>query len=251
MSDLSAKDRAFGEDISEQKSGRLYGVGLGPGDPELMTLKAARLIGSATVVAYPALAGAASFARSIAAEMISPGAREIVIDVPMTVAREPAQAAYDLAAEAIAEALEAGEDVVCLCEGDPFFYGSFMYLFARLSSRFEVEVVPGVTSITACAARAGMPLAARNERLTVLPGPLPVDELRARIEGAESVAILKVGRHLQKIRAVIDALGLTERAVYVERASLPDEVVCPLGEAPDLAPYFSMILLTKGADPWL
>ena len=232
-------------------TGKLYGVGLGPGDPELMTLRAHRLIAGATVVAYPALAGAASFARSIAADVIPSDAHEIVMDVPMSVERAPAQAAYDKGAAEIAEVLEAGNDVICLCEGDPFFYGSFMYLFARLSEQFEVEVVPGVTSITTCAARAGMPLAARNERLTILPGPLPEDELCARIEGAESVAIMKVGRHLAKIKGVIDGLGLTERAVYVERASLPEEVVLPLADAPEKAPYFSMILLTKGADPWL
>ncbi|MGR3698702.1 MAG: precorrin-2 C(20)-methyltransferase [Roseovarius sp.] len=232
-------------------SGKLFGVGLGPGDPELMTLRAHRLISSARVVAYPALAGGESFARAIAAGAIAPGTREIVMDVPMTVERAPAQAAYDRGAAEIAEALDEGQDVVCLCEGDPFFYGSFMYLFARLSGRYEVEVVPGVTSIAACAARAGRPLVARNERLTVLPGPLPEAELRARIEGAESVAIMKVGRHLAKIRAVIDDLGLTAQAVYVERASLPEEVVCPLAQAPEKAPYFSMILLTKGADPWL
>ncbi|SLN58969.1 Precorrin-2 C(20)-methyltransferase [Roseovarius litorisediminis] len=232
-------------------SGVLYGVGLGPGDPELMTLRAHRLISQAAVVAYPTLAGGESFARSIAADIIPAGADEIVMDVPMTTAREPAQAAYDKGAAEIAAALESGRDVVCLCEGDPFFYGSFMYLFARLSDRYEVQVVPGVTSITTCAARAGMPLAARNERLTVLPGPLPEDELRARIDGAESVAIMKVGRHLPKIRSVIDALGLTDHAMYIERASLPDEVVCPLADAPEKAPYFSMILLTKGADPWL
>ncbi len=232
-------------------SGVLYGVGLGPGDPELMTLRAHRLISQAAVVAYPTLAGGESFARSIAADIIPAGADEIVMDVPMTTAREPAQAAYDKGAAEIAAALESGRDVVCLCEGDPFFYGSFMYLFARLSDRYEVQVVPGVTSITTCAARAGMPLAARNERLTVLPGPLPEDELRARIDDAESVAIMKVGRHLPKIRAVIDALGLTDHAMYIERASLPDEVVCPLADAPEKAPYFSMILLTKGADPWL
>jgi precorrin-2/cobalt-factor-2 C20-methyltransferase len=127
----------------------------------------------------------------------------------------------------------------------------FMGLFARLSDRYRVEVVPGVTSVTACAARAGLPLAARNERLTVLPGPLPEDELRARIEGAESVVIMKVGRHLPKIRTVIETLGLTSQAVYVERATLPEEVVLPLAGAPESAPYFSMILLTKGADPWL
>ncbi|MEM9579444.1 MAG: precorrin-2 C(20)-methyltransferase [Pseudomonadota bacterium] len=232
-------------------SGTLYGVGLGPGDPELMTLKAHRLISNAAVIAYPALAGASSFARSIAADVIAPGALEIVMDVPMSVERAPAQAAYDKGAAKIANALEAGKDVVCLCEGDPLFYGSFMYLFARLSERFPCEVVPGVTSITTCAARAGMPLAARNERLTVLPGPLPEAELRLRIEGAESVAIMKVGRHLPKIRAVIADLGFMDRAVYIERASLPDEVVCPLSDAPEKAPYFSMILLTKGADPWL
>ncbi len=231
--------------------GRLYGIGLGPGDPELMTLKAHRLISGAQVIAYPTLAGAQSFARSIAAGIIPADAREIVMDVPMTPERAPAQAAYDQGAADICEALDAGNDVICLCEGDPFFYGSFMYLFARLSQRYKVEVVPGVTSVTACAARAGLPLAARNERLTVLPGPLPEDELRSRIEGAESVAIMKVGRHLSKIRAVIDALGFTDQAVYVERASLPDEVVCPLNDAPEKAPYFSMILLTKGADPWL
>lgn len=232
-------------------TGTLYGVGLGPGAPDLMTLRAARLIEAAGVIAYPTLAGAESFARAIAADLIANDAREIVMDVPMSVERAPAQAAYDKGAAEIAAALDAGDDVVCLCEGDPFFYGSFMYLFARLSDRYRVEVVPGVTSITACAARAGMPLAARNERLTVLPGPLPEAELRARIDGAESVVIMKVGRHLAKIRAVIADLGLTASAVYVERATLPQEVVLPLADAPEKAPYFSMILLTKGADPWL
>lgn len=232
-------------------SGILYGVGLGPGAPDLLTLRAARLIERAQVVAYPTLAGAASFARAIAADLIPADAEEIAMDVPMSVERAPAQAAYDDGAAAIAAALDAGKDVICLCEGDPFFYGSFMYLFARLADRYQVEIVPGVTSITACAARARMPLAARNERLTVLPGPLPEEELRDRIAGAESVVIMKVGRHLSKIRAVIDALGLTARAVYVERATLPQEVVLPLSQAPEKAPYFSMILLTKGADPWL
>jgi len=231
--------------------GTLYGVGVGPGDPDLMTVRAVRLIACSKVIAYPTLEGGASFARAIASAEIAKGTKEIVMDVPMTVAREPAQQAYDAGAAQIAAALRQGEDVVCLCEGDPFFYGSFMYLFARLSEEFDVEVVPGVTSVTTCAARAGMPLAARNERLTVLPGPLDEDELRLRIEGAESVAIMKVGRHLQKIRDVIDGLGLTEQAVYVERASLPEELVLPLADAPDAAPYFSMILLTKGADPWL
>lgn len=232
-------------------TGTLYGVGLGPGAADLMTLRAARLIEGAAVIAYPTLAGGDSFARSIAADLIADGTQEIVMDVPMTVERAPAQAAYDQGAADIAAALDAGQDVVCLCEGDPFFYGSFMYIFARLEDAYDVQIVPGVTSVTACAARARMPLAARNERLTVLPGPLPEDELRARIDGAESVVIMKVGRHMAKIRGVIDGLGLTDRAKYVERATLPQEVVVPLADAPEKAPYFSMILLTKGADPWL
>ncbi|KAF0675524.1 precorrin-2 C(20)-methyltransferase [Profundibacterium mesophilum] len=232
-------------------AGTLYGIGLGPGDPELITLKAARLIASCPVIAYPALAGRESLARSIAAGLIAPGAREIAMEVPMTPERAPAQAAYDAGAHRIAAALDAGDDVACLCEGDPFFYGSFMYLHARLAPRFTCEIVPGVTSLNACAALARLPLAARNERITILPGPLPRAELESRIEGAETVAIMKVGRHLAKIRDVVDGLGLLERAVYVERASLPQERVMPLRDAPDPAPYFSMILLAKGADPWL
>jgi len=232
-------------------SGVLYGVGLGPGDPELLTLKAARLIAAAEVVAWPCLAGSPSLARSIAAGHIREGIREIAIEVPMTEARGPAQAAYDAAAEEIAAALEGGSDVVCLCEGDPFFYGSFMYLFARLSGRFRVEVVPGVTSVTACAARAGLPLTARNERLEVLPATLPDDELAERLGAADAVALMKVGRHLGRVRAVLDRLGLDARAVYVERATMTEERVLPLAEAPEAAPYFSMILVTKGADPWL
>lgn len=231
--------------------GTLYGIGLGPGDPELITLKAARLIKGATTIAYPTLAGADSFARSIAKDLIKPETVEIRMDVPMSTDRAPAQAAYDIGAAEISKVLETGENVVCLCEGDPFFYGSFMYLNARLTARFNVEIIPGVTSVTACAARAKMPLAARNERLTVLPGPLPEKELTARIEGAESVVIMKVGRHLAKIRRVIEGLGFTDQAMYVERATLPEEVVLPLSQAPEKAPYFSMILLTKGADPWL
>lgn len=229
--------------------GTLYGVGLGPGDPDLITRKAARLIEGAPVVAYPSLAGGDSFARAIAADLIRPDAREIRMDVPMTQDRAPAQAAYDKGAADIAAALDAGEDVVCLCEGDPFFYGSFMYLFARLKDRFTVEVVPGVTSVTACAAAAAMPLTARNEVMTVLPGPLPDDALRDHLRTADTLVIMKVGRHLPRLRALLADEGLS--GTYVARATLGTQVVLPLADAPDDAPYFSMILVTKGADPWL
>ena len=238
--------------VAQQEGlGVLYGVGLGPGDPGLITLRAAELIRGAAVLAYPARPGEASFARSIAAGLIPSGAEEIVMEVPMTPARAPAQAAYDAGAARIAEALARGRDVVCLCEGDPFFYGSFMYLFARLRARFRVEVVPGVTSVSAAAARARRVLSSRNERVLVLPGPLADDVLEARLDQAETLVIMKVGRHMGRLRALLARRGLLERALYVERATLPGEVICPLAEAPEAAPYFSLILVTKGEDPWL
>ncbi len=232
-------------------TGKLIGVGLGPGDPELMTLKAHRLIASAAVVAYPALENGESFARSIAAKSIPADAHEITIRIPMTVERGPAQAAYDQGAADIAAQLEAGKDVVVLCEGDPFFYGSFMYLFSRLADQYETDIIPGVTSVTTCAAVAKRPLTARNDVLTIIPGPLETDEMRSRIEAAGAVAIMKVGRHLGRIRALLADMGLAASATYVARASLPSQQVLPLERASDPAPYFSMILITKGKDPWL
>ncbi|MEM7490766.1 MAG: precorrin-2 C(20)-methyltransferase, partial [Pseudomonadota bacterium] len=181
---------------SDAKSGTLHGVGLGPGDPGLITRRAAHLIETAEVIAYPTLAGGDSFARAIAADLIPATAREIRIDIPMTTDRAPAQAAYDTAAREIAITLATGTDVVCLCEGDPFFYGSFMYLYARLSPHHPVEITPGVTSVTACAASAAMPLTARNDVLTILPGPLPDDALRSHLRAADTIACMKVGRHL-------------------------------------------------------
>ena len=231
--------------------GTLHGLGLGPGDPELLTLKAARLIAACPVIAYPALPGQESFARAIAAAHIAPGTVEIRLDVPMTRERAPAQAAYDLGAARIAEALDLGQDVAFLCEGDPFFYGSFMYVHARLAPHHAVEVVPGISSIMAAASRSGLPLAARNEVLSILPAPLPDDTLRSRMESSDSFAIMKLGRHMPRIRALIASLGLAESARYIERATLPEERAMPLSEAPEVAPYFSMILVTKGADPWL
>lgn len=232
-------------------TGTLFGVGVGPGDPDLMTLKAHRLIAAAKVIAYPAPDSGDSAARAIAADAIRGDAVEIAMVVPMRVERFPAQDVYEKSAETIAAHLTAGEDVVVLCEGDPFFYGSFMYLFARLADRFPTEIVPGVSSLGACSAALRKPLTARNDVLTVIPGPLPDDEMRSRIEAAEAIAIMKVGRHLSRIRALLDTLGLTEKAGYIERASRPEQVVLPLADAPGEAPYFSMILIYKGSDPWL
>ncbi len=231
--------------------GTLYGVGLGPGDPDLLTVKAARLIANARVVAYPAPEGGASFARSIAAHLIPAAAREIVIQVPMTLDRTPAQAAYDRGADAIRQALVQGHDVIALCEGDPLFYGSFMYILARLAADFRCEIVPGVSSLSAAAAALRLPLAARNDALAVVAAPLSDAELAARISAADTIAILKLGRHLPRIRSLIESLGLSQCAHYVARATLPDQTALPLKNAPETAPYFSLILIVKGADPWL
>lgn len=227
-------------------SAKVYGLGVGPGDPELVTVKALRLLRAAPVVAYPAPEDGASFARSIVARWLVPSQIEIAIRVPMESARFPAQAVYDRAAEEIAGHAASGRAVAVLCQGDPFFYGSFMYLFARLAERVPVEVVPGVSSLTACAAAAQLPLAARDDALIVLPASLADDELSRRIAAAESVAIIKLGRHFARIRAVLGRLGLAAQARYIERASTASERVLPL-DAVDAAavPYFSMILLHR------
>jgi precorrin-2/cobalt-factor-2 C20-methyltransferase len=248
MASLDARDAVEPDEIM---TGTLYGIGLGPGDPELMTLKAHRLIASARVIAYPAPDSGESFARSIAADVIPDGVREIPIVVPMRVDRFPAQEIYDKAAEEIAAVLANGEDVVTLCEGDPFFFGSFMYLFERLSDRFTIEIVPGVTSLTACAAQLRRPLTARNDVLTVIPGPLPDADIRRKIEEAQAVAIMKVGRHLTRLKTLLSDMGLLEKAGYVERASLPEQKVHRLTDLEtDTAPYFSMILIYKGEEAW-
>jgi precorrin-2/cobalt-factor-2 C20-methyltransferase len=227
-------------------SGRLFGLGVGPGDPDLITVKALRRLRDAAVVAYPAPEGGASFARRIVARWLSPAQREIVIAVPMESARFPAQAVYDAAAARLAAELEAGRDVAVLCQGDPFFYGSFMYLFARLAERFPVEVVPGVSSLGASAAAAQWPLAARLDTLSVLPASLPEPVLLCRLAEAEAVAIIKLGRHFAKVRAVLQRLGLAEAARYVEHASLASERVLPLDQVSEAeVPYFSMILLHR------
>ena len=233
-------------------AGTLYGVGLGPGDPELLTLKAHRLISTAKVISYPAPDTGPSFARAIAAGYFPEGVREIPVVIPMRESRFPAKEIYDRAAAEIAEVLDSGTDVVTLCEGDPFFYGSYMYVFERLAERYPTVIVPGVTSLTACAAALRRPLTSRTDVLTVIPGTLPDDDIRARIDSAQSIAIMKVGRHVGRLKALLDDLGLTDRAGYVERASLDEQKVLPLADfTGEKAPYFSMILIYKGDEAWM
>ena len=230
-------------------TGTLYGVGVGPGDPDLLTLKAARLIDTCPVVAYPAPDSGESFARSIVADRLS-RQREIAIVVPMRAERFPAQEVYDGAAEEIAQCLDAGEDVCVLCEGDPFFYGSFMYLFARMSGRYETEIVPGISSLTTMAALSKRPLAARNDVLTIVPAPSDDETIRGALRSAPAVAFIKVGRHWPRLRKLLDEEGATDAAMFGRRLTLADEIVVPAKEAPADAPYFSMVVVYRGTEQW-
>jgi precorrin-2/cobalt-factor-2 C20-methyltransferase len=233
------------------RAGKLYGVGVGPGDIELLTLKAARLLSEVKIIAYPAANGGESLARRIVAPLIPENAREMPIAIPMEEARDAARSAYDAAAQSIADHLRQGSDVLFLCEGDPFFYGSFMFLHERLGSSFETIIVPGVTSLTACAGVLGRPLAARNEVLKILPAPLPEERLRAELKDAEAAAIIKIGRHFDKVRKVLCDLDLTARACIIERATQGDQCITPMNDmAPGARPYFSTILIYNGSEPW-
>ena len=231
--------------------GTLYGLGVGPGDPELITLKALRILQRTSVLAYPAPEEGESLVRSIVAGHLDGRHEEICIRMPMVAARFPAQDVYDRAATELGRHLDAGRDVAMLCEGDPFFYGSFMYMFGRMAEHHTVEVVPGVSSLMACAATLGAPLAARNDVLSVVPATLPDEALEQRIRDVDAVAIIKVGRHLPRVRAVIEAMGLTAQARYVEHATMASEKILPLADvAGGTAPYFSMILLHARGDAW-
>jgi len=222
----------------------VYGLGVGPGDPELLTLKALRILRAAPVIAYPAPDIGDSFARQIVAPHLPGGQQEIAIRMPLGDGQFPKAEIYDGAARDIIAHTAAGRDVAVLCEGDPFFYGSFLYLYERLVERCPVAVVPGVSSLMACASVAGVPLARRNETLTVLPAPLPDDALRPRLAGAEALAIIKVGRHLGRLRHLLTECARLDGACLVERATLATQRIAALRDLrDDTAPYFSMVLV--------
>ena len=228
--------------------GTLHGVGVGPGDPDLITRAAARLIATAPVVAYPQADDAPSFARSIAADLLGHQIEEPIV-VPMRAARHPAAAVYDEASLRLGAHLDAGRDVVVLCEGDPMHYGSFMYLLERMRAAHRVRITPGVSSVLAAAAAIGRPIAARDDGFVTIPATLPDEAIEQRISANESIAIIKLGRHLPRVRALLERLGLTDRAVYCERVGLPAQRLSALADASDAAPYFSLLLIYRGSEP--
>ncbi|GIE84478.1 precorrin-2 C(20)-methyltransferase [Actinoplanes regularis] len=236
--------------------GRLYGVGLGPGDPELVTVKAARLIEAADVVAYHAAGHGRSNARAIAAGYLRDGQLEEALIYPVTTGTTDHPGGYqgaidefyEQAAARLAAHLDAGRNVVVLAEGDPFFYGSYMHMHKRLAHRYETTVVPGVTSVSAAAAVLGRPLMERDEVLTVLPGTLPPDELAHRLAATDSAAVMKLGRTFDGVRSALERAGRLDDAFYVERATMAAERVGRLSEVdPASVPYFSMALLPSPA----
>jgi precorrin-2/cobalt-factor-2 C20-methyltransferase len=230
-------------------SATVYGLGVGPGDPELLTLKALRILRAAPVIAYPAPETGDSFARMIVAPHLDGGQQEIAIRMPLGDGQFPKAEIYDGAADKIVAHVVAGRDVAVLCEGDPFFYGSFLYLYERLVDRCALQVVPGVSSLMACASVAGLPIARRNETLTVVPAPLPDDALRTRLTGAEALAIIKVGRHLGRIRRLLTDCARLDGALLVERATLATQRIVALRDLRDeAAPYFSMVLVPSPAE---
>jgi precorrin-2/cobalt-factor-2 C20-methyltransferase len=239
------------------RKGRLLGLGVGPGDPELITLKALRLLQSAPVVGYfvakaKANKGQGGNAFGIIEQHLTEAQRRLPLVYPVTTEKlEPPLTYedviadfYDTCAVQIAAELDAGRDVAVICEGDPFFYGSYMYLHDRLAERYEAEVVPGVCSMLGCASVLGTPLVYRNQSLSVLSGVLPEGELEQRLRTAEAAVVMKLGRNFDKVRRVLQRLGLAERAHYVERATMDNQHIVPLDEVDPLAsPYFSMILV--------
>ncbi len=232
-------------------TGVLYGLGVGPGDPELITVKALRILQSAPVIAYAAPEQGDSLARAIVAPHLKGDQREIAIRMKLVAGAFPDSGVYDRAAAEICAELDAGFDVAAICEGDPLFYGSFMYLYGRVNRRYRVEVVPGVSSLTACAAALGAPLASMNDVLAIVPGPLDATQMTARLRDVEAAAIIKVGRHFEKIHGVLHDLGLAENARYIAHATLAGETALKLDQVdPGEVPYFSMILVHRRTAPW-
>ncbi|WP_429499993.1 precorrin-2 C(20)-methyltransferase [Robbsia andropogonis] len=234
------------------RRGTLIGLGVGPGDPELITVKALRLLRAAPVVAYFIAKGKTGNAFGIIASHLEAGQIRLPLVYPVTTEALPPPlryedvitAFYDESAMLLRTYLDAGRDVAVICEGDPFFYGSYMYLHDRLCGDYATDVVPGVCSMLGGAAMLGLPLVYRNQTLTVLSGVLPAEELSARLTTADAAVIMKLGRNFDKVRGVLRTLGLDKRAHYIERATMAQQRIVPIDDVDPMAsPYFSLLVV--------
>jgi precorrin-2/cobalt-factor-2 C20-methyltransferase len=233
-------------------SGRLIGVGVGPGDPELLTLKATRALAEADVVAYFAKQGRLGNARRIVTPHLRAGVEELPLLYPVTTEVPKDCAAYrhairdffDAAAATVASHIEAGRTVAVISEGDPMFYGSYMHLHTRLSDRYATEIVAGVTGMSGCWSMAGVPIAQGDDIFVVLPGTLPETELARRLAEADAAVVMKLGRNLPKVRRALAKAGCLDRAIYVERGTMAEGAMVRLRDKPDDdAPYFALVLV--------
>jgi precorrin-2/cobalt-factor-2 C20-methyltransferase len=233
-------------------AGVIHGVGLGPGDPELMSVRADRLVRGARHVAFFRKAGRAGRARAIVEGMLRPDAVEFAMEYPVTTEIPLSDPRYNAMlsgfyADCVAHlrALAArGEEVVVLCEGDPFFYGSFMHLYERLKDDTDVRVVPAITGMSAAWTATGLPVTWGDDILSVLMGTLPLAELTRGALDADALVVMKIGRNLPKIREALAAAGKLDRAWLVEYASMEGQTVMPLSEASDrVSPYFSIVVV--------
>ena len=233
-------------------AGTLYGIGVGPGDVRYLTLRAAGLVRAVDVVAFFAKKGAQGNARQIVSPLMAPAQTEARLEYPVTEEVHVDSAEYLAAigsfyrgaAEQLAALLKQGKSVGLLAEGDPFFYGSFMHMWRRLSADFPVEVVPGVTGMSGCWTRARTPITWGDDMLSVLPGTLGEQQLVDRLRLTDAAVIMKVGRNLAKVRRAVEQAGLLSRAVYVERGTMEDERILPLAECGEgRGAYFGMVLI--------
>jgi precorrin-2/cobalt-factor-2 C20-methyltransferase len=233
-------------------AGKLIGVGLGPGDPELLTVKAVKAIKSASVVAFFAKYGRRGNAREIADCWISGEQIELPLYYPMTtetrfdspVYKDTLRAFYEESCDALAAHLQAGRDVALLAEGDPLFYGSFMHIHVRLRDRFDVDIVPGVTGMAGCWGSSRAPITWGDDVLTILPATLSEEELVSRLARTDAAVVMKLGSNFPKVRSALTRAGLLQRAIYVERGTMPGQKIIKLAEkGDDSAPYFSLILI--------
>ncbi|MFH9059853.1 precorrin-2 C(20)-methyltransferase [Streptomyces coeruleorubidus] len=238
-------------------SGKLYGVGLGPGDPSLMTVRAVEVIAEADVIAYHSARHGRSIARSIAAQHIRADHIEERLVYPVTTEttdhpggyKGAMEEFYAEASDRLAAHLDAGRTVAVLAEGDPLFYGSYMHMHKRLADRYDTEVIPGVTSVSAAAARLGTPLAEGEEVLTILPGTLPEEELTARLASTDAAVVMKLGRTFTKVRSALEGSGRLGDARYVERATMAGERLAELADVDaESVPYFSVAVLPSQVD---